>query len=545
MEAQALPRSGRLFLPRSRKALRALGDERLVEQVRRGNDDAFEVIYDRHHRGILAFCRHVLASADEAEDALQQTFISAYHGMAAGGREFRLKPWLYGIARNKCLSMPHARREGPAELDELATAGLSEQVQQRADLRELLHDLHALPVDQRAALVLTEVGGLSHADVGSVVGCEAAKVKSLVFQARSSLIETRNARAIPCQEIREQLATATGGALRRRPLRRHLRACAGCAEFRDEVMRQRKALATILPVVPTVGLKGSLLASIGFGGGGGGAAIGGGAAAAGSGIGTLAASGGATKLATLVALGGLALGGEVIIDGKTPSHTAEARAGQDGSIQASLAPSAVAGRPVATASHLVPLRHLRTRPASGAPGSSPNVTAPGGGHATSRHGTTGRPVRTHAPQSPGSAPGATPPASTPSGSTTTTSPAPASTRTGNGNGNGNGNGSAGNGNAGNANGNGNAGSTGQHRGLTTGRGNPHAQDSTGVRVPPGHQGEPAPAPAGPPTPAPGRSESAPGHTATASNNGNGNGNAGNNGNGNGNAGNAGGNGNAK
>src|SRR3954463_15013119 len=334
MEAQVLPRSGRLFLPRSRKALRALGDDRLVEQVRRGNDDAFEVIYDRHHRGILAFCRHMLASADEAEDALQQTFISAYHGMSAGGREFRLKPWLYGIARNKCLSMPRRRPGGPADLDELSTAGLSEQVQQRADLRELLHDLHALPVDQRAALVLTEVGGLSHADVGSIVGCEAAKVKSLVFQARFSLIETRKARAIPCHEIREQLATATGGALRRRPLGRPLRPGAPCADFRDEVTRQRKALAAILPVVPTVGLKSSLLASIGLGGGGGGAAFGGGAAAAGGGIATLASSGAATKFATLLALGGLALGGEAIIEGKLPSRAAEANVGQGGSTQA-------------------------------------------------------------------------------------------------------------------------------------------------------------------------------------------------------------------
>src|SRR3954454_6253107 len=99
MEAQSLPRSGRLFLPRSPKVLQAFSDERLVEQVRRGNENAFETIYDRHHRGILAFCRHMLSSADEAEDAVQQTFISAYDAMRADGRELRLKSWLYAIAR--------------------------------------------------------------------------------------------------------------------------------------------------------------------------------------------------------------------------------------------------------------------------------------------------------------------------------------------------------------------------------------------------------------------------------------------------------------
>jgi hypothetical protein len=146
--------------------------------------------------------------------------------MRADARDIRLKPWLFTIARNRCLSILRARREQPAELDDVPTVGLADEVQHRSDLRELLDDLRRLPVDQRAALVLSEVGDLSHSEVGAVVGCEVAKVKSLVFQARSSLIETRRARDIPCSEIREQLATATGGALRRGPLRRHLRACA-------------------------------------------------------------------------------------------------------------------------------------------------------------------------------------------------------------------------------------------------------------------------------------------------------------------------------
>ncbi|MDX6642994.1 MAG: hypothetical protein QOD76_956, partial [Solirubrobacteraceae bacterium] len=229
MEVSSLPRPSGGIQPRSPRLLAAFGDDRLVEQVRRGNDAAFEVVYDRYHRGILSFCRHMLRSREEAEDAVQQTFISAHGGLRGSDTAIRLKPWLYTIARNRCLSILRARREQPAELDELPVAGLSDEVQQRADLRELLSDLHGLPVDQRAALVLSEVGDLSHAEVGAIVGCEVAKVKSLVFQARSSLIESRRAREIPCQEIREQLATATGGLLRRGPLRRHIRACAGCA----------------------------------------------------------------------------------------------------------------------------------------------------------------------------------------------------------------------------------------------------------------------------------------------------------------------------
>src|SRR5918912_148363 len=283
MEVSSLPHPGsKLALRPSRRVLGSLSDERLVAQARRGNESAFEAIYDRHHRGILAFCRHMLGSQEEAEDAVQHTFLSAYPELFEGRRELHLKAWLYTIARNRCLSVLRARREQAAELPEIATAGLSDDVLQREDLRRLLADVQELPVDQRAALVLSELGNLSHAEIAEIVGCEPMKVKSLVFQARSSLIESRRASEIPCHEIREQLATATGGALRRGPLRRHLRACPGCAEYQAEVRRQRQLLALALPVLPTAGLKAGILTAAGIGPGAGGGAAAGGALAGGA-----------------------------------------------------------------------------------------------------------------------------------------------------------------------------------------------------------------------------------------------------------------------
>src|SRR5919199_3273044 len=145
MEAQSVPRSGGFLLPRSPRLLAPLGDDRLVEQVRRGNDAAFEAIYDRHHRGILSFCRHMLASVEEAEDAVQHTFIQAYDSIRVGDRALKLKPWLYAIARNRCISMLRARREEPAELHDVPTAGLSEEVHQRSELRDLFADIRDLP----------------------------------------------------------------------------------------------------------------------------------------------------------------------------------------------------------------------------------------------------------------------------------------------------------------------------------------------------------------------------------------------------------------
>ena len=288
MEVSSLPRGGSRGLSHPRQVLKAFSDDRLVEQIRRGNEAAFEVVYERHHRGILSFCRHMLSSADEAEDAVQQVFVSAYYDLQASDRPMRLKPWLYTIARNRCLSVLRARREQPTELDEIPTAGLSESVQQREDLRRMLADLHDLPDEQRAALVLSELGDLSHSDIAGVLDVATPKVKSLVFQARSSLIESREARETSCQDIREQLSTLRGGALRRGPLRKHLKVCAGCRDFRDEVKRQRAAAALILPVVPSAGLKGTIMGAIGGGGAAGGGALGLGAG------GTALATGGAT-----------------------------------------------------------------------------------------------------------------------------------------------------------------------------------------------------------------------------------------------------------
>jgi RNA polymerase sigma factor (sigma-70 family) len=255
MEAHA---AGAVSMDRTHLApLRRLaGDEKLVAAVRAGRQDAFEAIFDRYHRQILSFCRHMLGNREESEDAVQATFLAAYRDMVSSDKEIQLRPWLYAIARNNCLSVLRARRES-ASIDDIEPSvdGLSAEVQRRQDLREMLVDLTRLPDEQRAALVLTEVGALSHEDVAAVLDCPREKVKALVFQARSSLAASRTARDTPCAEIREQLATLSGGALRRGTLRRHLRDCPGCREFQAEVKQQRAAMALLLPVVPTAGLK--------------------------------------------------------------------------------------------------------------------------------------------------------------------------------------------------------------------------------------------------------------------------------------------------
>ena len=326
-------------LPGSKRLLVLRDDDHLVTHVRAGEQAAFEVLYERHVPGVLSFCRHMLGSHEEAEDAIQIAFASAHRDLVAGDRAVNFKPWIYTIARNRCLSMLRARRQDlPEDLGQ-ATEGLDAQVQARADLRELVADLQDLPEDQRAALLLSEIRDLSYAEVADVLECEPSQVKGLVHRARSGLLERREARSASCEEIRVELASARGGGLKRGRLRHHLKSCSACSAYWEDVRQQRTMLALVLPVIPSLGLKAEVLAAVGFGGGaaGGGLAAGGAAVtgAGAAGLGSAASGGGifaaatVAKVAAVVALaGGAGAAGIVATDG-SPSPRSESPVKRD------------------------------------------------------------------------------------------------------------------------------------------------------------------------------------------------------------------------
>jgi hypothetical protein len=232
-----------------------------------------------------------------------------------------VRPWLFAIARNRCLSMLAARRAAtvPIEDHEPTFDGLADGVELRADLRELVADLARLPEDQRAALVLFELGGLSQAEIAQAIDVPTGKVKALVFQARAELMAERDARSTPCATIREELAVARGGALRRGPLRRHLRLCEPCQAYRAAVATQRAGLASILPVAPAFGLKAAILAAATTKGAtAAGGALGGGAASGGGVLG-----GGASGASS--AGGGVLGGGAASCASSSPTSAASRR----------------------------------------------------------------------------------------------------------------------------------------------------------------------------------------------------------------------------
>jgi RNA polymerase sigma factor (sigma-70 family) len=325
-------------------------DRRLAALAAAGDESAFEAIFERHHRGLLALCRHLLGSLEEAEDVLQHTFAAAYRQFTEREPPRNLRAWLYASARNRCLDVLRTRRELPAGVAPASTVGLSEEVERRSDLRELVDDIRRLPEDQRAALVMSEIDELEHAEVAEVLGCPREKVRALVYQARSSLSGWREARALPCRDVRQELAVARGGALRRAHLRRHLKLCPECAAFRQDVDRQRRRLALVLPVLPTLGLRERVLEAASAASAGGGAA---GGAAAGGGLGSLGTTAMKIGAAVLVLGGGVATFGgpsgddglsrDGEVDGATTSEPASERAAPSHLPKAATTPAGAPG----------------------------------------------------------------------------------------------------------------------------------------------------------------------------------------------------------
>ena len=250
--------------------LRLQSDERLIALVRRGNHGAFEVLVGRYQARLLAFCRHMLGSREDAEDVLQEVFAAAFNAILADDRPINARPWLYRIARNRSLN--HLRRVQPIGVDSMDVhlsehgTTTADKVDKREQFRELIADVQELPETQRTALLLREIDALSYEQIAEAMETTIPSVKSLLVRARVSLAEAAEARQLYCEDVRIELGEIAEG-LRRRttpPARRHLRSCERCATFRTELRATSKALALMLPVGPLLLAKKLLLAHVGL-----------------------------------------------------------------------------------------------------------------------------------------------------------------------------------------------------------------------------------------------------------------------------------------
>src|SRR3954453_11079432 len=299
MEATTLTHVGAAGMRGPTPLLRLASDERLVTLTRRGNQGAFEALVARYQSRLLAFCRHMLSSKEDAEDVLQEVFAAAFNAMLADERAINVRPWLYRIARNRSLN--HLRKASAVGVDSMdihmseGGTTTAEKAHKREEFRLLMADVQELPETQRTALLLREIDALSYEQIGEAMDTTIPSVKSLLVRARVSLAEAAEARTMSCTEVRAELGEVAEGIKQRMtaPVRRHVRTCEQCTHFRKHLRQTNKALAAIFPIGPLLFLKKSILAQLGTTASAGGAAAGATGAAA-----TSAAAGGAASLAS-------------------------------------------------------------------------------------------------------------------------------------------------------------------------------------------------------------------------------------------------------
>ena len=238
------------------RLLRLASDERLVEHVRSGSEPAFEAVFDRHP---AASSRSAGTCSDRPRRPRTRSSTRSWPRTAASSARAARSSCVPGCTRSRataaCRCCAPGARQPVDDLDELPTENLSAEVQRRQDLRDLLLDVGGLPEDQRAALVLAEVGGVSHDEIAQVLGVQREKVKALVFQARSSLIASRDARddavrrdpraarRAARRRAAAQLAAPPPQGLRRLPRvpRRRCRTSARCSRWRCRSCRRSRS----------------------------------------------------------------------------------------------------------------------------------------------------------------------------------------------------------------------------------------------------------------------------------------------------------------
>jgi RNA polymerase sigma factor (sigma-70 family) len=289
--------------------LRLRNDDQLVALFRMGYDEAFRAIHDRYRQRLFAYTRQMLGgSRSDAEDVLQDVFLRAYGALRNDDRPVTLRAWLYRVAHNRCID--HLRRPVPAaaeiyDLSRPPEHDPPDETERREDLRRLVQDVQRLPEQQRSALLMREMDGLTYAELADALRTSIPAIKSLLVRARIGLVEAGEARDTACADIRSELALAHSRGVRASGRsRRHLRDCHGCREYRRAMRTVERSLGALTP-------GGGPLATIAKLLGIGGASSG---AAAGAGVGGSAAVVGgatATKVAAIVCCAAVVGGGAV------------------------------------------------------------------------------------------------------------------------------------------------------------------------------------------------------------------------------------------
>lgn len=178
-----------------------MNEPALIEQARKGDLDAFNTLVVAYQHQVYNVAYRIMGDEASASDATQEAFISAYKHMGSF-RGDSFKAWIYRIATNACYDELRRRKRRPAfSLEGLVDDSgaeiefdIPDEVpgpEDRAEQGELADAIQAgietLPPDQRIALVLSDVQGMSYEEIATITGANLGTVKSRLSRARAKL----------------------------------------------------------------------------------------------------------------------------------------------------------------------------------------------------------------------------------------------------------------------------------------------------------------------------------------------------------------------
>jgi RNA polymerase sigma-70 factor (ECF subfamily) len=179
--------------------LSRLSDESLMELVAAGDSTALAHLYDRHSRAVYGLALRMLATAEAAEEVVQETFWRVWKRAATFQRNSAFLPWMFGIARNLCIDELRRRQARPvaASNNEDILTTLTDQQQNveqstiETERRRLITSALAdLPTDQREVIELAYFGGLSQREIAEYLQSPLGTIKTRIRLGLQKLKQT-------------------------------------------------------------------------------------------------------------------------------------------------------------------------------------------------------------------------------------------------------------------------------------------------------------------------------------------------------------------